>query len=1301
MRVSQLMLRGGWQAWGFWGWVSARATGRRRKSGDESLHSKDGVERGVGFSCWFQGRGCGYGWGTMKQNQLGRLATVDEWSAFFSEGWETRIERWRRGGKGALGWLMILLASGVTGAVRAAEYDLFGRTNLVAWCIVPFDAKKRGPAERAEMVARLGFTKVAYDWRAEHVPTFEEEILQYRKRRLEYFAFWSQHEEAYRLFAKHQLHPQIWVMMGSPAAATNEERVRLAATNLLPIVERTRKAGCQLTLYNHGGWAGEPENMVAVAKLLREQHGAAHVGVVYNLHHGHDHVDRFAAALAVMKPYLHCLNLNGMVREGDKRGQKILPLGAGELDLKLLGIIRDSGYRGPIGIIGHTNDDVEQRLQDNLDGLDWLLPQLAGKPAGPKPKFRTHNAPRAGEASVPRASAVGGVPSMGKAFGSALAGGMVVEGKAEYRALPITVECRAQVRSKQGFNILVACDPKASAEHWELYTYAKSGFFSVYLPGRGGEFKTAVDVADGQWHALVAVIEAERVRLYVDGKLAQDAPARPLKGTPQPGGVAFGRLVEGGIALDGIIDDVRLTRGVRVVDGVAEGPLKRDERTVGLWDFDDLPAAVVKESAGVGAGRGVDYWAVEDATARAKLPLYQVVPAARAEELTPHNGFPRRETFATWTRSLGDGGSARYSALTEINRSNVQNLRLAWTYRSGDGAGNIQCNPVIVGGTMYAPTSGNHVVAVDAATGVERWRFKPEGRPAYRGLVWWAGREGAGERLFFCAGKFLYALDPKTGKPVAGFGVAGRTVLPGSATAGPAIFERTIVVPGFEKDVWAFDVVSGELRWTFHTVPREVEVGYETWDRTVANGANCWGGMAMDEQRGIAFITTGSPKPNFIGMGHRGDNLFANCLIAIDVRTGRRLWHLQEVRHDIWDLDLPAPPVLTTITREGRRVDVVAAVSKTGNTLLADRVTGKTVFPFRLRRAPTSGVPGELTSPYQPDLELPEPFARQEFTLVDATTRSPELREWAVERLKSAQFGWFLPVSDRKVTVFYGVHGGAEWTGACADPTTGRLYVSANEVPWVMSLVNWDEPKRDPRAAPTRGQQLYEATCAQCHGKDRMGIGVAPPLRGLQHRLKDADVAALLKAGRGLMPVAPPMSEGDLKALLDFIFVRDVAVVGGTEMAGKVRPERPQYTQNAWARWLDPDGYPASKPPWGTLNCLDLNSGKLLWKVPLGEFEELTRQGVPKTGTENFGGAMVTAGGLVFCAGTKDGKLRAFDAETGAELWAAKLPWGGYAPPASYEVNGRQYVVIAATGGGKLGGPTGDAYVAFALPGGG
>ena len=288
--------------------------------------------------------------------------------------------------------IMLLAVLGLPAALAltAAEPPkLFERANLTAWCIVPFDAKKRGPEARAEMVKSLGLKRIAYDWREEHVPSFEAEILAYQKNGLDFFAFWGQHDQAFRLFEQYQLHPQIWQTMGGGNGATHEESVRLAATALLGLVERTRKAGCPLGIYNHGGWGGEPENMASVCEFLRKNHQADHVGIVYNLHHGHGHIDDFAAVLARMKPFLLCLNLNGMTRDGDKQDKKILPLGQGELDLSLLRLVRDSGYQGRIGILGHTMNDAEDQLRDNLDGLDWLVPQLDGTPPGPKPISRT------------------------------------------------------------------------------------------------------------------------------------------------------------------------------------------------------------------------------------------------------------------------------------------------------------------------------------------------------------------------------------------------------------------------------------------------------------------------------------------------------------------------------------------------------------------------------------------------------------------------------------------------------------------------------------------------------------------------------------------------------------------------------------------------------------------------------------------------------------------------------------------------------------------------------------------------
>ena len=694
------------------------------------------------------------------------------------------------------------------------------------------------------------------------------------------------------------------------------------------------------------------------------------------------------------------------------------------------------------------------------------------------------------------------------------------------------------------------------------------------------------------------------------------------------------------------------------------------------------------------------YWVVEDAKARERLPLYQIIPAATPQELTPANGFPRRDTYRSWHRSHGDNGGTRYSALDQINRGNVTNLEVGWIYHSRDGSNNIQCNPIIADGLLFAPTPGKHIVGVDAASGQERWRFRPDGRPAFRGLIWWPGQGSATERLMFCAGPFLYALNPQTGRPIIGFGQSGKVLLPGrvqgdfgAATAAPAIFERVIVVAGFEKDVWGFDCVTGEHLWTFHTVPQAGEFGAETWDRQEPYAANAWAGMSMDEVRGIAYIVTGSAKPNFTGVWHRGDNLFANCVIAIDARTGKRLWHFQEIRHDIWDLDITSPPNLATITHDGRRIDVVTACTKIGNTLLLDRVSGKPIFPFRLRRAPTSDVPGELTAPYQPDPELPERFSKLEFTADDLFRRTEESADYVQTQFKSATTGWFRPCSEGRANLYLGIDGGAEWTGACVDPETGHLYVTANHVGWVISLFCDGDPPHDYRAPKTHGQIVFESVCAQCHGTNKMGIGTAPPLRGLRFRHDEAYITNQVRLGKNAMPANKDLSDADLKAVADYLLWRDRPVPPMPE-----HPERPTYSTTGYPKFYDQQGYPANKPPWGTLNCLDLNTGKLLWKVPHGEYPQLAAEGLQHTGTENYGGPIVTAGGLVFCAGTRDNKIRAYDKTTGQELWSHPLPWTGSAPPACYEADGRQFIVIAATGGNKLGTPYGDAYVAFALP---
>ncbi len=486
--------------------------------------------------------------------------------------------------------LSLLLMASLCAPLAAA--DLFDKQNLAAWCIVPFDAAKRGPEARAEMVAKIGIKKIAYDWRQEHVVEFEREILAYQKHGIEMFAFWGTHDEAFRLFEKYKLHPQLWVMMKG-AGDTQDAQVKSAAEVLLPILAKAKTIGSQVGIYNHGGWGGEPENMVAVCDYLKKNHATDNIGIIYNLHHGHSHLDRLPKAIEAMKPHLLCLNLNGMDLAGDTKGRKILPLGVGTQDVKVLRQIRASGYSGPIGILNHTNEDAEGRLLDNLDGLKWLVPQLDDAKPGAKPKYRTWSEKSEVRGQKSEVSKAETVASLSEEFGKALKGGWVVDGDAEYAKLPFTVECRAKLDGKKGYNILVASEMKSSATHWELYTHAGRGTLALFMPGRGGDYDSKVDVCDGKWHDLLASVDEKGVVMWVDGKQVATVE-RTFQSVPNPNRtgksdlrLAFGRLVEGGIGCDGILDDVRLSRGV-MKPRKGSAPRLRMDNTLGLWDFDNL-----------------------------------------------------------------------------------------------------------------------------------------------------------------------------------------------------------------------------------------------------------------------------------------------------------------------------------------------------------------------------------------------------------------------------------------------------------------------------------------------------------------------------------------------------------------------------------------------------------------------------------------------------------------------------------------------------------------------------------------
>ncbi len=1211
----------------------------------------------------------------------------------------------------------ILMTVVLCAGLRAAdpEHGLFRQSNLAAWCIVPFDKAKRTPEQRAAMLEKLEIRQFVYDYRAEHIPQWDEEMEALKRHRVSLLGWWfpgalnADALKALELFRRHNVKPQLWVSGGggSLEGISSEEQAKRVAGDvkrIKPIADAAKADGLKVGLYNHGSWFGEPDNQIAIIKALQGE-GVDNVGIVYNQHHGHGHIAQFKELLQRMLPHLICLNLNGMEVKGDQLGRKILPLGVGAEDLSLLKIIGESGYNGPIGILNHTGEDAEERLLDNLDGLRWLTGQLHGQPAAAKPVPRTavpvSNAlPKASNPSAqgsqsatakPGVKAAVAEPSLNVAFGKALRGSVHMEGKPEYKTLPITVECRAKLSGASNYNILVASDPKASADHWELYTHAASGHLSVYMPGRCG-VRASTNVCDNQWHVFSAVIGPDTVRLYVDGVKVAEAPLKEKTGTAKPGGLSIGSLVEGNLGCEGIIDNVRISSGTGEPQVPGDSPLKAGKDTIGLWDFEDLPdAPAAGLKAGNNPGRATSAMVRAE---RESLPAEFTIPAANPQMLTKTNGWPAHGNGADWERSLGGNTCNRFSELTQITPENVDKLEHAWTYHSGDGSGNIQCNPIVVSGVIYTPTPGRSVVAIDGASGKERWRFAMSGllgtqtnTPARRGLVFWKGDAKASPRLLFGDGNWLVALDPATGHPVPDFGDGGKVPVPTGTTVVGAMHGHILVLPGYSGDVYGFDARDGRQLWVFKTRPEPGGFGFDTWS-SVESGANCWGGMALDESRGIAYVSVGSPKPNFIGLNHQGDNLFSNCVLALDTMTGRRLWHFQELRHDIWDWDLPAPPNLVTVERHGMKVDAVAQVSKLGNTLLLDRVSGEPLYDFRLVRVDTHGLPGDETAVYQPAPLLPQPFARQAYNKADLPA-DDVARAAVMPLFDRANSGPFPSFDEARPTILFNIHGGAEWTGAAADPR-GFMYVTSNEVPWSITCFRDDDPA--PIQPASKGEQIFQTNCAACHGADRKGIAHAPPMRGVRHRLADADLRAILKTGRGSMPAMPHLTESDLAPLLDFLLCRDRPESAVQKREGK------EWTFSGFNRLLDPRGYPACTAPWGTLNCINLNTGKLAWTVPLGEYPELAAAGVAKTGQENFGGAIVTRSRLVFASGTRDKKIRAFHADTGRELWSRELPLHGTAPATSFEANGRQFILQPATGGGKLGGPAGDSWVAFALP---
>jgi len=682
-----------------------------------------------------------------------------------------------------------------------------------------------------------------------------------------------------------------------------------------------------------------------------------------------------------------------------------------------------------------------------------------------------------------------------------------------------------------------------------------------------------------------------------------------------------------------------------------------------------------------------------------------------------------------WPVYLGDKHSTQYSSLDQITTENVNQLEIAWTYDAGERPEGsrlqLECNPLVIDGVLYGTDAMLVVFALDAKTGTELWRFDPyeysvelgdeatNRSGANRGLAHWTN--GKESRLLYVSQNYLYAIDAETGSPVKSFGTDGRIdlkkglgrdidTLSYSVSSPGVVFEDLIIMgsrvsptyPSAPGHIRAFNVVTGEQAWRFNTIPHPGEFGYETWPPEAyktAGGANLWTGLSLDVERGLVYCPTGSPTFDYYGGDRVGANLFANSLICLDARTGERVWHFQIVHHDLLDYDLPAPPNLLTLERDGKEIPAVAQLTKHGYIFVFNRVTGEPLFPIEEIPVPRSEVPGEVDWPTQPKPVKPAPFVREQMTAELITDISPESHaEIAVKFATLKPHAPWNPPSEKTDTIVLpGMWGGAEWGGGATDPN-GILYFNSNETPALLTLI-------EVNAGASVGENLYNQNCVSCHGADLTGgtaFGqIVPTLVDVGSRLSENEIEQKIIHGSAAMPPFRHLPGKDVYQLVRYL--KSPEESEGVSLAEKGDTQYPiPYTHTGNLMWLDSKGYPAIKPPWGTLNAVDLNTGEYLWQKTFGEYPELLEQGLPPTGRKSWGGPIATAGGVLFIAANLDGYIRGYDMKTGEEIWKKKLPVGGYATPSTYQVDGKQYLVIAC--GGGRGTPMGNVFVAFALP---
>lgn len=679
------------------------------------------------------------------------------------------------------------------------------------------------------------------------------------------------------------------------------------------------------------------------------------------------------------------------------------------------------------------------------------------------------------------------------------------------------------------------------------------------------------------------------------------------------------------------------------------------------------------------------------------------------------------DRYSQWASYAGTTDSAQFSSLTQINKENVNKLEVAWTFASGETAH--RCSPLVIGDVIYL-VANEGVAAVNAETGEQIWHAPDTAAQYVRGLVFWQDDEGGNERLLVVKDHYLLALSPADGSVITSFGEAGRIDLRQNLNRDPEtisrvstmtpgrVFEDLIIMgsavgdetyTGAPGDIRAYHLLTGELVWTFHTIPHPGEFGYDTWPEDAylrIGAANAWSNMAVDEARGIVYIPTGAPSYHFYGGNRHGDNLFSNTLLALDARTGKRIWHFQAIHHDIWDYDLAMGPKLLTVEHDGQLIDAVALAGKHGFLFVFDREDGTPLFDIEERPVPPSDVPGELASPTQPwPVELP-PFARTSLSADDLSPYAdPEERaSWAARIREARNEGLFTPPALRGVVSIPGSRGGAQFGNGAVIPNKGLFFHAVIESPTIPKLDERGTFDADHMANLT-SEEIYATACAVCHGADGSGQPpLFPALSGISNRLSAEQFADVLANGRGRMAAYPDISAEQLPNLMAFVDALSAQNPTRMRIPQRVSDSERPY-RSGYHHFFSDNGL-VGPLPWSKLMAWDLNKGKVLWEVPYGDVIQLAQRGITGTGSLFPTNSLAATGGGLLFSVTNDRKIRAWDQTDGNILWSHDIPADPGGIPATYEVAGRQYVIATATRGDKEAhGLKGEyAYVAFALP---